>query len=181
MDKVIGACKVEDDFDRIANRHRDAVYAQMVRLCGNHDDAEDALVTALTAAYRALPSLRDEEAFRGWLAKIARRTCYRLKGHAAWVEIPETVPADEHVDEEAAKVMMRKCIKDAVEGLPEILRQVYFERDILQRPAEEVAQRLNLTVPAVKSRLHRARKAMREALENSLCADESFTSPPASE
>lgn len=169
------------DFDRIANRHRDAVYAQMVRLCGNHDDAEDALVTALAAAYRALPTLRDEEAFRGWLAKIARRTCYRLKSHSTWSEIPETVASGEQLDEEAAKLVMRKCIKDAVEGLPEILRRVYFERDILQKPAEEVAQQLNLSVPAVKSRLHRARKAMREALENSLCADESFAPVAASE
>lgn len=168
------------EFDRLANRHRDAVYAQMVRLCGNHDDAEDALVSALVAAYQAMPNLRDEEAFRGWLAKIARRTCYRLKSRPEWDELVDATAPGEATTAEAEAMMMRKCIKDAVNALPEILRTVYIERDVLQRSAEETAQKLGLTVPAVKSRLHRARRAMRETLENSLCTDESFASTPAS-
>jgi RNA polymerase sigma-70 factor (ECF subfamily) len=155
------------DFDRIANRHRDAVYAQMVRLCGNHDDAEDALMSALVSAYQAMPTLRDEEAFRGWLAKIARRVCYRMRSR------PESAPlielADHRIDvaEGAATHQMRRCIKDAMEALPDGLRDVYVLRDVHRMPAGAVAAQLGLTVAATKSRLHRARRAMREQLEES--------------
>ena len=152
----------------------------MVRLCGNHDDAEDALVTALTAAYKALPRLRDEEAFRGWLAKIARRTCYRLKNRPEWAELIEGMAANPEEGTVAEAMVMRKCIYDAMESLAPALKQVYVARDVQQKPAEVVARELGLSIPAVKSRLHRARRAMRESLENSLCTDESFLAPAAS-
>ena len=58
------------DFERLMKLHKDAVYRQLVRTCGNRDDAEDALVEALTSAHRSLETLRDEKAFRGWLAQI---------------------------------------------------------------------------------------------------------------
>jgi RNA polymerase sigma-70 factor, ECF subfamily len=71
------------DFDRLAQRHRDAVYRQMVRVCGNRDDAEDVLVEALVSAYRHMESLRDEGAFRGWLATIGRRVCGKVRAREA--------------------------------------------------------------------------------------------------
>ena len=61
------------DFDELAEAHKDAVYRQMIRACGNREDAEDVLVEALLKAYRSLDQLRDQGAFRAWLARIGRR------------------------------------------------------------------------------------------------------------
>lgn len=71
------------DFERLTNQHRDAVYRQMVRVCGNREDAEDVLIEALLRAYRHLDQLQDSAAFRAWLARIASRVCWRLKKREA--------------------------------------------------------------------------------------------------
>ena len=67
------------DFDQLVAEHKDAIYRQMVRVCGDRDDADDALVEALGRAYRSLDQLREPEAFRGWLTQIGRRVCLRMR------------------------------------------------------------------------------------------------------
>jgi len=67
------------DFDTLARQHKDAVYRQMIRVCGNREDAEDVLIEALLKAYRHLDQLRESAAFRAWLVQIAKRVCWQLK------------------------------------------------------------------------------------------------------
>lgn len=71
------------DFEALANEHKDSVYRQMIRICGNREDAEDVLIEALMAAYWHLGQLRDMLAFRSWLAHIAKRVCWQLKKREA--------------------------------------------------------------------------------------------------
>ena len=71
------------DFERLSHQHKDAVYRQMVRVCGNREDAEDVLIEALLKAYRSLGDLGAPEAFRAWLARIASRVCWQLKRREA--------------------------------------------------------------------------------------------------
>ena len=52
------------DFEHLARRHKDAVYRQLMRACGNREDAEDVLIEALLKAYRNLDQLQDARAFR---------------------------------------------------------------------------------------------------------------------
>ena len=52
------------DFERLANEHKDAVYRQMLRVCGNREDAEDVLIEALLKAYQHMHQLNDPAAFR---------------------------------------------------------------------------------------------------------------------
>lgn len=161
------------DYERLVARHKNAVFAQMVRVCGNHDDAEDALAEALLAAYRFSERLRDEDAFRGWLATIGRRVCGRIKSRQSLepvIELADTwLPTAPGPDTlwEAAEI--KACVQSAYEALPEAYREVYRLRELEQRPAEEVARRLGLTVANVKSRLHRARTIVRARLEESVC------------
>jgi|GEM_PF-5014433 len=61
------ACNL--DFESLANQHKDSIYRQMLRVCGNHEDAEDVLIEALLKAYSSLHQLRDSESFRAWLAQ----------------------------------------------------------------------------------------------------------------
>lgn len=167
-------------FDKLAHAHRDAVYRQMVRMCGNHDDAEDVLAEALLKAYRAMDQLGDEAAFRGWLAIIARRTCGRLKQREALRPVVRLADLAEHgvepagdgpgPEEAALEEDTRRCIKEVVDALPPLYRDAYVLSEVDDLPAQEAAARLGITVAALKSRLHRARALLREGLDRELLA-----------
>lgn len=162
---------MNDRYERLVHEHKDAVYRQMVRVCGNHDDAEDVLVEALLRAYQALDSLEDETAFRGWLAIIGRRVCGRLRKKEALAPLVALadaeripVPADDLADRgdmESLKARLHQALDD----LPEEMRQVYVMRDIEEVSGEETAGRLGITLAAMKSRLHRARALVREKMD----------------
>jgi len=166
------------DFEALANEHKDAVYRQMLRVCGNREDAEDVLIEALFRAYRHLNKLEHPEAFRAWLARIGSRVCWRLKRREAvlpiiqlshmedeGVEIPSTSAGpDEHWD----AMQMKQILDNALLTLPEKYRRVYEMRDLENRPGEDVAQALRISLAAMKSRLHRARVLLRDRLDGVL-------------
>ncbi len=157
-------------YERLVAEHKDAVYRQMIRTCGDYDDAEDVLVEALMKAYRALDQLQDDDYFRAWLATIGRRICGRLRKKEALApvvalsEVAEPAVTQEELDLSLPSVKAQ--LKAAVEGLPEAYRQVYLLRDIEEVSGEETAERLGISLAAMKSRLHRARGMMREALDH---------------
>lgn len=161
------------DYERLVSRHKDAVYRQMVRVCGNHDDAEDVLVQALLKAHQAAGDLREEAAFRFWVGTIGRRICSRLRRSEALAPIL-AMPVDDpaisqaHSGNPEREILhgldAESCVKSALDSLRPALREVY-ELDLLDLTAEEIAERLGLTVAAVKSRLHRARLKIREAID----------------
>jgi RNA polymerase sigma-70 factor (ECF subfamily) len=147
----------------------------VVKVCGNHEDAEDALAEAFAEAVKAAGKLRDPESFQAWLAKVGSRVCVRKKIaarlaksvsladlEARGMEIVDDRPSP---DQEAENRVLTSCIQCAMDSLPELYRDVYYRREILGESAEEVAAILNLTVAAVKSRLHRGRQMAREALD----------------
>jgi len=169
------------DFEREVAKHKDAVYRQMVRVCGNADDAEDALVEAMVSAFRYSDQLKDSSSFRAWLASIGRRACYKMrqKGQEemfASLEalqeagMPMPTSGDLTADEEAEMQETHQCVLAAISTLPDTYKEVYVMREIDGTSANDTAKKLGLSVPAVKSRLHRARTLVREALDNALCA-----------
>lgn len=168
------------DIEREIARHKDAVYRQMVRVCGDADDAEDVLMEALIAAFRASDQLKDAGAFRSWLTSIASRACIRLrssKGSGSTLSLDALVEAGMPLpispvsdgDAKLAQAEMHGCIVEVLDSLPEIYREVYDLREINGESAIATAKILDVSVSAVKSRLHRARKLVREGLDNSLC------------
>jgi RNA polymerase sigma-70 factor (ECF subfamily) len=163
------------DFEALTNKHKDAVYRQMLRACGNREDAEDVLIEALFRAYRHLDQLDQPEAFRAWLARIGRRVCSRLKRREAvspiiqlsqmedeGFEIPSSDPG---FDLQSDAMQMKQQLESALRALPENYRRVYEMRDLEDQPGENVAQELGISLAAMKSRLHRARALIRERLE----------------
>ena len=163
------------DFEALANEHKDAVYRQMLRVCGNREDAEDVLIEALFRAYRHLNKLEHPEAFRAWLARIGSRVCWRLKRREAvlpiiqlshmedeGVEIPSTsARPDEYWD----AIEMKQILEDALQTLPENYRRVYEMRDLQDQPGKKVAETLGISLAAMKSRLLRARALLRDRLD----------------
>lgn len=154
------------------------VYRQMIRVCGNREDAEDVLVEALLNAYRHLDQLRDAAAFRPWLAKIAQRVCWQLKERAALVPLLQLSQLEEEGREIAADgpqmeaqlhaSRMKELLDRALAQLPPKYREVYELRDVDEVSGDEVARRLGISIAAMKSRLHRARVLMREQLDAAL-------------
>ncbi|MBB6049815.1 RNA polymerase sigma factor [Armatimonas rosea] len=168
------------DFERLMARHKDAVYRQMVRMCGNADDADDVLSESLLSAYRAMHQLSDEAAFQSWLAIIARRTCGRLKRREALAPVLrlaelseqgiEPASAEPSLDNQVIEAETKACLLQVLTDLPPLYREVYELRDLQGRPASEVAERLGISVAAVKSRLHRARALVRAGIDSGLSA-----------
>lgn len=165
-------------FDELANEHKDAVYRQMLRVCGNHADAEDVLMEALLKAYRSLGQLREAAAFRAWLAQIARRLCWQLREREAMAPLlqlsvmenegAELASQAEPVDDELARREMKALLWKVIGELPQDAREVYVARDVEDVSGEEVSGTLGITLPAMKSRLHRARRMVRERLDEIL-------------
>ncbi|MBS1700242.1 MAG: sigma-70 family RNA polymerase sigma factor [Armatimonadetes bacterium] len=160
-------------FEKLVNEHKDAVYRQMVRVCNHREDAEDALATALMQAFRAYDKLESDEAFRTWLATIGRRVCSRMRSHSGiqtafeYAEEHDLV-ADNKSEFELA--VLKGCVKDAVNELPEIYKDIYQKCEIEEKTVIEAAEELGITHNAAKSRLLRARVIVREKLDQSVCA-----------
>lgn len=161
------------DFERLFNRHKDAVYRQLVRVChGNHTDAEDALAEAILAAYRASDQLRDEASYRAWITQIGARVCMRMRKQEKLGPVLELVEGDltaRDPHEHLQQGEMKSCILEAIQKLPESYREVYVRREVGGQSASEVAEALGITVATVKIRLHRARLIVRDMLDKSVC------------
>ncbi|MGO9209850.1 MAG: RNA polymerase sigma factor [Terriglobales bacterium] len=166
------------NFEALANEHKDAVYRQMIRVCGNREDAEDVLVEALLKAYRHLDQLRDSVAFRSWLAQIAKRVCWRLKERESLMPLLQLSALEDEgkqisgndlpMEAQLAAQQMAELLAEAVDSLPPSYRRVYQLRDVEELPGSEVARRLGISLAAMKSRLHRARELLRQHLDAAL-------------
>jgi len=166
------------DFESLTRQHKDSVYRQMIRVCGNREDAEDVLIEALLKAYRHLDQLRDSAAFRAWLTQIAKRVCWQLKEREALLPLLQLsilnqegreIRGDEPTPElNLARRQMKQFLDDAIASLPPQYQAVYKLRDVEDRSGDEVARTLGISIAAMKSRLHRARELVRMHLDASL-------------
>lgn len=162
-------------FDDELVAHRDAVYRQMLRMCGNHDDAEDVLVEAMTTAWRASEKLQQPDSFRAWLVQIGRRTCIRLKKKRtmnAWVALDELeekgvlpLQATASPETDAEEQQLKECLLESVGKLPSSWRQAYQMVEIEGKSITEVADALGTTKNNIKVRVHRARKRLRRTFD----------------
>jgi RNA polymerase sigma-70 factor (ECF subfamily) len=177
--------------DALVSRYETKVYNLAFRMLGNKEDAEDALQDTFLNVVRSLGGFKSKSSFSTWLYRVAtnaaltrlRQKSRREKSEGEFLDQVYSVkdaahsqphlvdwsagPARRLLDEEARQIM-----EDAVNELPEIYRVVFILRDVQGLPAVEVAEILDLSVPAVKSRLHRARLYLRNRLSDYFIAAE---------
>lgn len=140
---------------------------QMVRFAERHcvvHDVEDAVQETLILTSRHIGTLRATGAFFGWIFRIVKRECDRLK--RAWrLHVHDYAP-DQPLPEPVFEVQpgLREDLVAALQSLPSHYREVLLLRDAEDLTVEEMASRLDLTRLAVKARLHRARVLVREYL-----------------
>lgn len=177
QDKRLAAARAGDAqaVEELLAEHAERIYRFGMRMCRDEEDARDVTQETMLAAAQSLPTFRGEGGVSTWLYTIARRFCGRMRrlrsGEPAKLESLGT-PADEGklgspgrgVDDAVEARRIDGWIQAAVDGLDPAQREVFILRDMEGLTAAEVARALEISVPAVKSRLHRARAAIRERL-----------------
>ena len=151
-------------FDELVVRHQAAVFRFTRTVASDSTAAEDALQETFLAAWRGAKGFRGESSVRGWLLAIARHAVNRqvrrrvgeprdfasldeLAEHAGWGD-PEQV---------AVQNQTRERLQDALESLSSEDREVLLLRELEGLTGEETASLLQISMEAMKSRLHRAR------------------------
>ncbi len=166
-----------DSFSVLADRWADRAYNLALSMVKNTADAEEVVQEGLLNAFRALPRFKHGSSFGTWLYRIITNAALiRLRKSAREVfldgadeDAPKKIPPglvdwtdtplDDLINQET-----RRLMDEAIETLPLDQRMVFVLRDVDGVPAGEVAEILDLSVPAVKSRLHRARVQLRDQL-----------------
>jgi RNA polymerase sigma-70 factor (ECF subfamily) len=163
----------------IFRRYAPRVYHLARRLLGNDADAEDVTQEVLLQVVRKLHTFRGEAAITTWLHQVTVRAALAYRRRRAQREEHRVhEPLDEFTAEGGHRMPVRhwapedrlaseetqRLIDEAIASLPEMYRDVYVLADVEELPNPEIADLLGLSVPAVKSRLHRARLMMRRAL-----------------
>ena len=139
------------DLHRYARRHCES------------DDVEEAVQDALWILYRKIGGLRSAAAFTGWVVQVVRRTCLsylRRRRRAGAIGLD----GYDVMDTSAPDAELRARLARAVARLTPSHRAVLLLKDVQGWSVEETARQLDIGLEAAKSRLHRARAAVREAL-----------------
>lgn len=155
--------------EELISRSYRAAYTLAYRLMGNRDDAAEATQEAFVRIVRNLKRLDEEAAFRTWMFKIVSNVCVselrrrnrrEVPTDVATFEIADRVDAEDMAISRVLRVELDKLIAD----LPETYRSVVVLRDVYGMSGDETAEVLGISSGAVKVRLHRARRSLRDAL-----------------
>jgi RNA polymerase sigma-70 factor (ECF subfamily) len=160
-----------ESFNALMERHIAALRRCITSMVGNLAEAEDIVQEVLLKVWRHLAAFRAESSFRTWMNRIAvnealqsyRRSKCRPTCQPP-VDLDSFASSGDSVLASLVRSDTRIRIRRAVEELPEMYRTVLVLRELEELSLRETAQRLESTVPAVKSRLFRARFMLSKAL-----------------
>lgn len=167
-------------FGELYERHRFKIYRSAFRILRNQQDAEDAVQRSFQRAFTSLHQFREDSAFSTWITRIAinealmmlrqRRTTAHLSETSN--DDDNTAPALRLVDERPtpeqalAESELRAAVTHAISRLRKSLRVVVHLRELQGLTSAETAQRLGLTVSAVKARTFHAKIHLRQHLKH---------------
>lgn len=154
-----------DALNQLFALHVDRVFAYARHLLGNREDAEEVTSEAFLRAFERVAAYRGDCPFRGWLFGIVRNLCYdKLRQPRLLLLEPEE--AERHSDNgpQAAQIETSVVVRRVLSELPEDQRLVLTLCDVEEWDAREVAALLEKSLPATKSLLYRARRALRARL-----------------
>ncbi len=140
-------------------------------MCGAAPDAEDVVQDTLLAVTQHLGEFEGRSSLTSWVFAVARSACSRRRrGLKNQPPVEDSAALDHHKidgspERDAAEAELSRHVQEALAGLSEEHREVILLRDVEGLTAPEAAEALGMTVMALKSRLHRARSALRQALQ----------------
>lgn len=166
-------------FEEIIERYEAKVFNLAMRFTRNQEDAEEVLQDVFSTIYAKIDGFRGQSAFSSWLYRIIVNAAFmklRKRKQQPAVALEDLLPAvrqrclegdasaQGRSDSITLNRELRHILEQAIGRLPEDYRAVFILRDVDGLSNQEVGQILNLTVPAVKSRLHRSRLMLRKKL-----------------
>jgi RNA polymerase sigma-70 factor (ECF subfamily) len=168
-----------DAFVVLSKLHSNRMLGTIYNITRNWHDAEDALQDAMLRAFSHLKDFQEKSSFSTWLTRIAinsalmilrkKRGCYEMPidgidDSGDNYERREVESPAENPESRLARKEREELLKDAILRLPQVLKEVVELRHAREYSTGEIAQALGVSVPAVKSRLSRARLTLRTAL-----------------
>lgn len=172
-------------FATLLNQYARRLFRLALNITGNQEDAADVLQEAFLKAYRSLGTFRGDSRFYTWLFQIvlneSRGVLRKRRRTDVWVSLDEPRETDDFNDlmpreiedwgdnpeQKYSKTELHRILERNMNDLDPGLRVVFLLRDVEELSVAETAAMLDLSVPAVKSRLLRARLKLREALTQS--------------
>ena len=170
-------------FEQLANLYQKKIYALSFNLTRNATDSQDVTQEVLLTLFRKGHTFQGRSAFSSWVYRITLNASYmklRSRKREPSVSIDDLLPSFNKAGFQQEKIQdwsentesllfdneTREVIQKAVDLLPDKEKVVFILRDIEGLSTEKVSKILQLTIPAVKSRLHRARLFLRKKLAN---------------
>jgi len=168
--------------DRLVERYGDRVYRLAMRITGLKEDAEEAAQDALWTAARKVHMFKGESAFGSWIYRITANAAYQKlrtrRQKASEIALEDVLPSldgdgrhfepmddwSNRVDEQALQGELRRVLQQAIDGLPADYRTALVLHDVEGLSNPDIAEALNISLPAVKSRVHRSRLFLRQRL-----------------
>jgi RNA polymerase sigma-70 factor, ECF subfamily len=155
-----------DAFEALVVRHQERIYRVALRMLGNQHDAQDAAQDTFLQAWKALPRFRADSTFSTWLYRIATNQCLdmlRTRRHAEPLEDRpgKHTSRPDVIVEGRAKLAL---VQAAIGRLTPEQRAPLVLREFEGCSYDEIASILDISIPAVKGRIHRARLDLLEAM-----------------
>ena len=179
MELVDGVRKGDQDsFEELLGRYNNKVFSLATRLTRNPEDAEEVLQDVFVTVHRKLDSFAGKSSFSSWLYRITVNAAFmklRKRRQIQSVSLEDILqqpqitsalraPDTTFVDAQSMRNEMLSALEVAISRLPDEYRPVFILRDVDGLTSKEVGKILDLTIPAVKSRLHRSRLMLRRRL-----------------
>jgi RNA polymerase sigma-70 factor (ECF subfamily) len=167
-----------DAFEVLVRRHEKTIFNLVYRMLGDYEDAAEVSQEVFLSAYRAIGQFRGDANFSTWLYRIAlnhattrRRSVHSRQHRTVPIEDMELLrDAQPGPAETLEKKEMQERVQLALNKLAPEDATVILLRDLQDVPYDEVARVLEIPVGTVKSRLHRARQALKSLLATHFCA-----------
>ncbi len=166
-------------FEELIDAYQKKVFNLALRIIGNYDDAADLAQETFVRIYKAISNFKEQSSFSTWVYRITTNVCLdeiRKRKNKKVVSLDEdihmedgdmkrqVVSDDPGPDEAAEREEVRRVVNNAINKLPEDQRAVITMRDLHGMSYEEIAQVLDLPGGTVKSRINRARLALKNLL-----------------
>jgi len=167
-------------FEELVSRYESKVFNLAMRFTRNQEDAEEVLQDVFSTIYRKADSFQGKAAFSSWLYRIIVNAAFmklRKRKQQTTISLEDLTPAVKQycmereilstarVDALSINKELRDVIQGAINRLPTQYRAVFILRDVDGMSNQEVGEILDLSIPAVKSRLHRSRLMLRKRLQ----------------
>ncbi len=174
-------------FESLIENHQSSVFNLLYRMLSNREEAEDLAQEVFITVFKQIESFRGDSSLATWIYRIASNHCINRKKYLArrrhydsksFSDLEDRVqpaqgksPISGQVprpDEMAEGFQMERLVQEAISGLDEEHRLVLVLRDIQNLSYEEIEKIVDVPAGTVKSRLHRARMALKEKLAQHL-------------